>query len=216
MSSIQNIAVTATVAATVALFFHHFISSTKSKHNDTVQNNSNSTPSSSASPPPRGSRQRRLSHSVNGVMTTISSQQVQKFVLTGGPCGGKTTALARLRTFLDERGFRVFFVPEAATFLFGNGVAPQDNKCEEDWTDFQRLLMQMQMRFEDCMVERAEKACEGDSELRAIVICDRGTMDGKAYVSPDGWNQLLTSQGFDEVSIRDARYNAVRLKIEKL
>ena len=42
----------------------------------------------------------------------------------------------------------MFFVPEAATFLFGNGVAPQDNKCEEDWTDFQRLLMQMQMRFE--------------------------------------------------------------------
>ena len=42
--------------------------------------------------------------------------------------------------------------------------------------------MQMQMRFEDCMVERAEKACESDSNMRAIIICDRGTMDGKAYV----------------------------------
>ena len=36
-----------------------------------------------------------------------SSERVQKFVLTGGPCGGKTTALARLRQFLEERGFRV-------------------------------------------------------------------------------------------------------------
>ena len=36
-----------------------------------------------------------------------SSERVQKFVLTGGPCGGKTTALARLREFFEERGFRV-------------------------------------------------------------------------------------------------------------
>lgn len=130
-------------------------------------------------------------------------------MLTGGPCGGKTTALARLRTFLGERGFRVFFVPEAATFLWGNGVAPQDNKCDTDWVDFQRLLMQMQIRFEDCMVERAEKACEGSDDLRSIVLCDRGVMDGKAYVSPEMWESVLSSQGFDEVSIRDTRYNAV-------
>ena len=28
-----------------------------------------------------------------------SSERVQKFVLTGGPCGGKTTALARLKKY---------------------------------------------------------------------------------------------------------------------
>lgn len=32
---------------------------------------------------------------------------VYKVVLTGGPCAGKTTAMARLSTFLRERGFRV-------------------------------------------------------------------------------------------------------------
>ena len=40
-----------------------------------------------------------------------SSERVQKFVLTGGPCGGKTTALARLREFFEERGFRVVCLP---------------------------------------------------------------------------------------------------------
>ncbi len=35
-----------------------------------------------------------------------------KLVLTGGPCGGKTTALARLSSYLRERGFEVFTVPE--------------------------------------------------------------------------------------------------------
>ena len=50
-----------------------------------------------------------------------------KIVLTGGPCAGKTTALARLSAFLNERGFRVFTVPEAATMLFTNGVRFQVN-----------------------------------------------------------------------------------------
>ena len=43
-----------------------------------------------------------------GDMQVCSSELVQKFVLTGGPCGGKTTALARLREFFEERGFRAF------------------------------------------------------------------------------------------------------------
>ena len=203
--SVKTIAVSAAVAATVALTFNHLLN-TFTPTITSPPSPSSTLPATRSPPPPPLSPRRRLS---NGIMTTISSQRVQKFVLTGGPCGGKTTALARLRTFLDERGFRVFFVPEAATFLFGNGVAPQDNRSADDWTDFQRLLMQMQMRFEDCMVERAEKACDGDDTMRAIVLCDRGTMDGKAYVTPEGWQQVLSTQGFDEVSIRDARYNAV-------
>lgn len=37
---------------------------------------------------------------------------VLRFVLTGGPCAGKTTALARLSSFLRHRGYRVYTVPE--------------------------------------------------------------------------------------------------------
>lgn len=44
-----------------------------------------------------------------------------KFVLTGGPCGGKTTSLARLSSYLRERGFEVMTAPEAFTILAGNG-----------------------------------------------------------------------------------------------
>ena len=46
----------------------------------------------------------------------------QRFVLTGGPCAGKTTALARLSQFLRSRGFNVFIVPEAATMLWSGGA----------------------------------------------------------------------------------------------
>ena len=49
---------------------------------------------------------------------TKSQVNFHKFVMTGGPCAGKTTAIARLQAFLSERGFRVFVAPEAATILF--------------------------------------------------------------------------------------------------
>lgn len=46
-----------------------------------------------------------------------------KKVLTGGPCGGKTTALARLSSYLRDRGFEIFTVPEAFTILASNGFS---------------------------------------------------------------------------------------------
>src|ERR1700745_3416155 len=44
------------------------------------------------------------------------------FVLTGGPCGGKTTALSRMVQFLRDRRYKVITVPETATKFLSNGV----------------------------------------------------------------------------------------------
>ncbi len=38
-----------------------------------------------------------------------------RIVLTGGPCGGKTTAISRLMEWLTGLGYYVVIVPEAAT-----------------------------------------------------------------------------------------------------
>jgi hypothetical protein len=44
---------------------------------------------------------------------------------SGGPCGGKSTAVATISKRLLALGFRVFRVPEAATLLLtGTGVNP--------------------------------------------------------------------------------------------
>lgn len=45
-----------------------------------------------------------------------------RVVLTGGPCGGKTTALSEIKARLDALGFLVLCVPEAATLLFSGGA----------------------------------------------------------------------------------------------
>ncbi len=36
---------------------------------------------------------------------------IYKIVITGGPCGGKTTGLDRIKKEMIEKGFRVFSIP---------------------------------------------------------------------------------------------------------
>ena len=51
------------------------------------------------------------------------TRRVYKLVLTGGPCGGKTTGQAKLATFFENLGWKVFRVPETATVLMSGGIA---------------------------------------------------------------------------------------------
>ena len=128
-----------------------------------------------------------------------------KFVLTGGPCAGKTTALSRLRDYLGERGFRVFTVPEAATMLFSNGAAFTDLGKEGMELAFQLAVIRTQMHLEDTFADIARGTGEP-----SVLLCDRGTMDGSAYVDREKvWLPVLDTLGQDEVTLRDGRYNAV-------
>ncbi|XP_034654969.1 TRPL translocation defect protein 14 isoform X3 [Drosophila subobscura] len=67
-------------------------------------------------------------------MGSVSSKEkrVYKIVLTGGPCGGKTTGQSRLCTFFENLGWKVFRVPETATVLLSGGVKFSDLTEKED------------------------------------------------------------------------------------
>ena len=39
----------------------------------------------------------------------LTKSRVYKFVLTGGPCAGKTTALERFQGYFKERGIHIIF-----------------------------------------------------------------------------------------------------------
>lgn len=127
-----------------------------------------------------------------------------KFVLTGGPCGGKTTGLARLYSFLKERGFEVVNVAEAFTILASNGMSGDFFGTQGMDVKIQHTVMDVQMSLEDG-VERILRA----RGRPAIMLCDRGTMDGSAYMERETWEQLLKDRGTTETEIRDNRYNAV-------
>ncbi|KAF6020956.1 hypothetical protein EB796_020759 [Bugula neritina] len=113
---------------------------------------------------------------------------IHKLVLTGGPCGGKTTGQSRLSTFFENLGWKVFRVPETATLLMSGGVKWTDLTMEQA-DRFQQNLIKTMMQIEQTYFDLAEM-----SNANCIVICDRGVMDPSActyqispsYFTPTG------------------------------
>lgn len=131
------------------------------------------------------------------------NMKIWKLVLTGGPCGGKTTSQARLCTFFENLGWKVYRVPETANILLSGGVKFADCSAEMA-QEFQCNLLKTMMQIENTFFALAEK-----SQKNCLVICDRGAMDASAYISKEGWDQILRDTGLDEVEIRDNRYDQV-------
>merc|ERR1719153_1868897 len=108
-------------------------------------------------------------------------RKVWKLVLTGGPCGGKTTGQAKLSTFFENLGWKVYRVPETATVLLGGGVNFADLP-EYAQIEFQENLLHTMIKIENTFFALAEA-----SERNCLVICDRGTMDASAFVTKQEW-----------------------------
>merc|ERR1711934_1026812 len=85
------------------------------------------------------------------------TRRIHKLVLTGGPCGGKTTGQAQLATFFESVGWKVFRVPETATVLMSGGIA-FGNLNEEQVMDFQENLVRTMVAIEDTYFAMAEKS----------------------------------------------------------
>jgi hypothetical protein len=48
-----------------------------------------------------------------------------------------------------------------------------------------------------------------NSELKTVIICDRGVMDGSAYTGENVWQALLDETAWNTIQLRDRRYEAV-------
>lgn len=125
-----------------------------------------------------------------------------KLVLTGGPCAGKTKALARIYYELTEKGYIVYLVPEAATLVLNSGLQISERGINNFL--FESLVLSMQSNNERIF----EAAANFNDNRDVIIVCDRGIVDGKAYVSEDEFKTLCKELGQDEIIIRDS-YDAV-------
>lgn len=71
---------------------------------------------------PGGVVRRRMSDSsFSKSKLNESNQPIYRICVTGGPCAGKTTSLTTIRSHLQEKGFKVLEVPEAATLMMKGG-----------------------------------------------------------------------------------------------
>lgn len=131
---------------------------------------------------------------------------VTRILLTGGPCAGKTTAMAAISQDLTQLGYKVLIVPEAATIIMkGGAMIVSGAFTEEEGLLFQKILMKMQMALEESFVEIGQMVRAND----VVILIDRGLLDGSAYVSKENWQALLDDTGCNLVTLRDNRYDAV-------
>jgi predicted ATPase len=92
--------------------------------------------------------------------------QRRRVVLTGGPGAGKTALLELIRQAFCPH---VRVLPEAASVVFGGGFPrEEDVVCQ---SAAQRAIFHVQRELE----------AVGDAHNPAVVLCDRGTIDGVAY-----------------------------------
>ena len=128
-------------------------------------------------------------------------KKVLKIVITGGPCGGKSTAIERVQEIFTQMGFRVLLVQETATELIRGGVAPWTCRTNADYQKFQ---LEMQMQKEKIF----EQAAQVMLEDRILIVCDRGLIDNKVYMKPEEFRSVMLELGLNEVELRD-NYDAV-------
>lgn len=126
---------------------------------------------------------------------------IAKIVVTGGPCAGKTTALSRIQRDFSHLGYTVLVVPETATALISGGVAPWTCGTSED---YQKCQMFLQMQKE-LVFQQAAATMSAD---KILIVCDRGELDNKAYMTEDEFARTLDFLGATEVELRDG-YDAV-------
>ena len=126
---------------------------------------------------------------------------VTRIVITGGPSAGKTTAMSKIQGFFTKLGYSVLFVPETATELITSGVAPW--RCVSN-VAYQLCQMKLQLAKES-VYEQGAAALGAE---KVLVVCDRGALDNKAYMTEAEFREVLDTLGLNEVALRD-RYDAV-------
>ncbi len=129
-------------------------------------------------------------------------KQITKIAVTGGPCAGKSSFLSRVEKILTSKGYRVFLIPETATELILGGIKPFGN-CMSMY-DFQTFVFPAQFSKEEMYLRAAEIVPED----KVVIVCDRGILDNKAYISEQEFHQILEQLSKQEDAVR-ASYDAV-------
>ena len=129
-------------------------------------------------------------------------QKVYKICLTGGPCSGKTTSLARLVQHFSHE-FVVYTVPEVATMTFSSGVSIIPSEfTNENHKSFTKGICQMQMD-----IEKYFENIASIQNKKVLIIVDRGVMDNFAYASPENKKAIMQETGWTTNFICNERYD---------
>lgn len=124
--------------------------------------------------------------------------------ITGGPCGGKSTILSTLKTFM-ERDLKVFTYscPECPTMLILNGASYPGDADSQRLLTFETSMLNLQLTMEDSFINIATTY-----DRPSVIFCDRGACDISAYLPRSLWKKVMAGSGYKEEALLD-RYDAI-------
>ena len=131
-------------------------------------------------------------------------KSIHHIVLTGGPCGGKTTAIVYLIEKLTERGFVVLAIPESATICINGGLHPLSKIVGVGTA--QKAIVESAFYLENVFRDAAEAISQ---RKPVVIIYDRGLRDPMAYMDHGEFEKIVSSLGLHAIESRDDRYDAV-------
>jgi CYTH domain-containing protein/predicted ATPase len=128
-------------------------------------------------------------------------KRVFEIVLTGGPCAGKTTAMAVLSQKLSDYGFKVLVCPETASLVINSGVDAVSLASGDPALAFelQRKILRTQRALRQSFREIADLY-----EVPVALLFDRGEMDNAAYIDPQIYAALLEEEHLTLFDVRDS------------
>ena len=128
----------------------------------------------------------------------MEDKKILRIVITGGPCGGKTSALGEITKTFRELGYTVICVNEAASELIEDGIRPFGSEKDKlDLIDFQRIILVEQLAKE----KTRDMAAEKYKNDKIIILYDRGILDNRAYLKDEEFKQLIDEQNITEAEI---------------
>lgn len=128
-------------------------------------------------------------------------QVIKKIVITGGSDAGKTTAMNWIQNNFEKKGYKVIFIDSAAKEFINDGVLKGELKST---LKYQSIVIDMQIAKEKIYEEAAKQL----PFEKILLVCKRGTVDAKAYMSNRDFEYMLKERNLNEVELRDS-YDAV-------
>lgn len=115
---------------------------------------------------------------------------IHRIVLTGGPAGGKSSALPLIAEHYRKLGYDVYTVPEIPTFFHSNGVLLKLSPPEY------HLALEIEAFGVHHQLETSFYNLAKSLNRRSLILTDRGLVDLKAYCADDKmWEQVISTRG---------------------
>jgi hypothetical protein len=135
----------------------------------------------------------------------MDSRKIYKVLLTGGPCGGKTTSINRLKTILSEK-FDVYVVRELGEFMATVGVVFEP--LSEITREYKKNFWDSQLGIQICLEDNLRFFFQNNSR-DVIILCDRGLWDCFAFGPGELRHEYLTESNQSRQELLVDRYDLV-------